>query len=104
SRRRHTRFSRDWSSDVCSSDLQDERVRFLILHYTALDNYKSLDVLTHQEVSAHYLVPDDFTDSIYVLVDETKRAWHAGASYWKEIGRASCREREWSAGVGDSWR
>src|SRR5690606_40287810 len=23
SRRRHTRFSRDWSSDVCSSDLTD---------------------------------------------------------------------------------
>src|SRR5690606_40443276 len=23
SRRRHTRFSRDWSSDVCSSDLPD---------------------------------------------------------------------------------
>src|SRR5690606_40428774 len=23
SRRRHTRFSRDWSSDVCSSDLYD---------------------------------------------------------------------------------
>src|SRR5690606_40868342 len=26
SRRRHTRFSRDWSSDVCSSDLHPERV------------------------------------------------------------------------------
>src|SRR5690606_41204789 len=25
SRRRHTRFSRDWSSDVCSSDLHTER-------------------------------------------------------------------------------
>src|SRR5690606_3710887 len=25
SRRRHTRFSRDWSSDVCSSDLQQRR-------------------------------------------------------------------------------
>src|SRR2546429_189479 len=24
SRRRHTRCSRDWSSDVCSSDLEDE--------------------------------------------------------------------------------
>src|SRR5690606_39493277 len=24
SRRRHTRFSRDWSSDVCSSDLEDD--------------------------------------------------------------------------------
>src|SRR5690606_39505435 len=26
SRRRHTRFSRDWSSDVCSSDLKGELV------------------------------------------------------------------------------
>src|SRR5436309_15729439 len=26
SRRRHTRFSRDWSSDVCSSDLEGEQV------------------------------------------------------------------------------
>src|SRR5690606_41101348 len=25
SRRRHTRFSRDWSSDVCSSDLNNTR-------------------------------------------------------------------------------
>src|SRR5690606_39723572 len=26
SRRRHTRFSRDWSSDVCSSDLREKIV------------------------------------------------------------------------------
>src|SRR5690606_40565085 len=26
SRRRHTRFSRDWSSDVCSSDLEHDQV------------------------------------------------------------------------------
>src|SRR5690606_41143189 len=25
-RRRHTRFSRDWSSDVCSSDLKNNRL------------------------------------------------------------------------------
>src|SRR5690606_41024523 len=31
SRRRHTRFSRDWSSEVCSSDLlHQQRVRHLI--------------------------------------------------------------------------
>src|SRR5690606_40107485 len=30
SRRRHTRFSRDWSSDVCSSDLQQQQVGTLI--------------------------------------------------------------------------
>lgn len=64
---------------------QDERVRYLVLHYTALDQLKSIDVLTKQEVSAHYLVPDDFTDSIFVLVDETKRAWHAGAGSWKGV-------------------
>src|SRR5690606_18992017 len=29
SRRRHTRFSRDWSSDVCSSDLFVEKVDFI---------------------------------------------------------------------------
>src|SRR5207302_4301209 len=29
SRRRHTRFSRDWSSDVCSSDLVRDRRRRL---------------------------------------------------------------------------
>src|SRR5690606_1575521 len=28
SRRRHTRFSRDWSSDVCSSDLQSGETYF----------------------------------------------------------------------------
>src|SRR5690606_40963764 len=29
SRRRHTRFSRDWSSDVCSSDLSSVPTRWL---------------------------------------------------------------------------
>src|SRR5690606_24480889 len=33
SRRRHTRFSRDWSSDVCSSDLQflDQQLKVSLL-------------------------------------------------------------------------
>src|SRR5690606_39430723 len=31
SRRRHTRFSRDWSSDVCSSDLARDRHAVLAL-------------------------------------------------------------------------
>src|SRR5207302_4258810 len=36
SRRRHTRFSRDWSSDVCSSDL-DKAVVQAAVHVAALD-------------------------------------------------------------------
>src|SRR5687768_18110799 len=35
SRRRHTRCSRDWSSDVCSSDLRDD-ARFVSLPIIAL--------------------------------------------------------------------
>src|SRR5690606_40357730 len=30
SRRRHTRFSRDWSSDVCSSDLKQDNVYIFV--------------------------------------------------------------------------
>src|SRR5690606_40342052 len=33
SRRRHTSFSRDWSSDVCSSDLRDAVLTFLYLDF-----------------------------------------------------------------------
>src|SRR5690606_39766188 len=43
SRRRHTRFSRDWSSDVCSSDLVDPPAATpqatLRMSYTAADDY-----------------------------------------------------------------
>src|SRR5690606_38723068 len=36
SRRRHTRFSRDWSSDVCSSDLIGHAIHFdLAVHHHA---------------------------------------------------------------------
>src|SRR5690606_39977405 len=30
SRRRHTRFSRDWSSDVCSSDLWNSTIKLIL--------------------------------------------------------------------------
>jgi len=62
---------------------QDSRVLFLILHYTVADLPLSLKVLTEDEVSAHYLVSDETPPRIFRLVDEGRRAWHAGASAWK---------------------
>ncbi|WP_017905580.1 N-acetylmuramoyl-L-alanine amidase [Pseudomonas asplenii] len=70
----------------------EERVRFLVLHYTAGNFASSIASLTGPSVSSHYLVPD-VTDPSYVqagfsqqevfsLVDETKGAWHAGTSAW----------------------
>lgn len=64
---------------------QDERIRYLVLHYTAMDNEPSIRALTSNEVSSHYLVNDLNNDTIYALVDETKRSWHAGASFWKGV-------------------
>ncbi|WP_300669015.1 N-acetylmuramoyl-L-alanine amidase [Soonwooa sp.] len=62
---------------------QNFRQRYIILHYTALDNDKSVMVLTQQAVSAHYLVNSYDDNEIYLLVDENKRAYHAGVSNWR---------------------
>lgn len=62
---------------------QNFRQKYIILHYTALDDDKSVTVLTQQSVSAHYLVNDIDDRDIYQLVDENKRAYHAGISAWR---------------------
>ncbi len=63
---------------------QNFRQKYIILHYTALDDDKSVRVLTQQSVSAHYLVNDLGDNEIYQLVDENKRAYHAGISAWRK--------------------
>ncbi len=67
---------------------QNDRVRFLVLHYTATDDAESLRLLTQGNVSAHYLVkthPDTVGGKPVVLqlVPEEQRAWHAGVSDWQ---------------------
>jgi N-acetylmuramoyl-L-alanine amidase len=65
---------------------QDSRVQFLILHFTAEDFPRSLRILTKGPVSSHYLVSErqgDAPPRIYQLVDESRRAYHAGVSSWK---------------------
>lgn len=61
---------------------QDSRVLFIVLHYTQGSFGGSLRTLTQGQVSSHYLVNDQPV-RIYGLVDENRRAWHAGASSWK---------------------
>ena len=70
-----------------SARSQNERIQFLVLHYTAIDDRKSLHVLTQDEVSAHYLIPSRPAMQlgkpvVLQLVPEEKRAWHAGVSQW----------------------
>lgn len=56
----------------------------LIMHYTEMDSAESaLERMCDPEigVSAHYLIHKNGT--IYQLVDDHKRAWHAGVSGWR---------------------
>ena len=66
-----------------SVNFNERRPSFVILHHTGnADVKRALDTLSNLvfQVSAHYLVARDGT--IYYLVDEMKRAWHAGDSWW----------------------
>ncbi len=58
------------------------RIDILVLHYTVFDGPRSLAALTDRDrqVSAHYLVMEDAR--VHRLVDEDRRAWHAGVSFW----------------------
>lgn len=67
------------------------RVKFLVMHYTAIDYEKSMHALVDEGgLSAHYLLPE-LNDPSYPedelkviqLVDEHDRAWHAGTSFWQ---------------------
>ncbi len=68
---------------VPSPNHNERRPNYVILHDTSNDNIeRPLKTLTDpaREVSAHYLIGRDGT--LYQLVDENRRAWHAGQSYW----------------------
>lgn len=66
----------------------DQRVRFLVIHYTAQDFHNALNTLTDEHVSAHYLIParppiEQGKPVAWQLVPESQRAWHAGVSGWR---------------------
>ena len=71
---------------------QNSRINHLVIHFTSEHFERSLALLTgraESRVSSHYLVPEPgdatyprSTLRVYRLVDEERRAWHAGRSYW----------------------
>jgi len=65
----------------------DVPLQYIVLHYTGMPTGQSaLDLLcdanAENRVSAHYMIEED--GHIFQLVDESKRAWHAGKSFWRD--------------------
>lgn len=86
--------SDEYRIEVVKSENASERVRFLVMHFTTIDFETSLRVLTQpssRPVSSHYLIPESGDPTyphkdlrVYQLVDEYRRAWHAGRSSWED--------------------
>src|SRR5207237_7449271 len=89
SRRRHTRFKCDWSSDVCSSDLSNDFVE-------SYEPGKSIKVtIPGKIVSTKSFDLDDKDTTVNVAPNLKKGDWVSVTERTadNEIGRASCRER-----------
>jgi N-acetylmuramoyl-L-alanine amidase len=70
----------------------DGPIDMLVLHYTGmLSAEAALARLCDPEakVSAHYAIDEDGT--LYALVPEERRAWHAGVSFWAGVTDINAR-------------
>lgn len=71
---------------------EGQRPSLIVLHYTAMQSAeKARDWLCNEEaqVSAHYVLARDGT--VWQLVEEDQRAWHAGAGEWRGQGDVNSR-------------
>lgn len=79
----------EWIHEESLSPNFDERslpISMVVLHYTEMKPVgAAIDRLTDPaaKVSAHYLITEE--GGVIRLVPEARRAWHAGASFWRGI-------------------
>lgn len=64
----------------------DAAIQYIVLHYTGMpDSAAALNWLCNKKsyVSSHYFIYEN--GRVVQLVNEDKRAWHAGESYWQGL-------------------
>src|SRR5690606_39828076 len=95
SRRRHTRFSRDWSSDVCSSDLNlFIRENTKLNPYKIADNERFLRTIEYIQDARIIVIPIPETDSVDLVVITKDLFSLTGRSEERRVGK-ECRYRWW---------
>src|SRR5207245_5171385 len=92
-RRRHTRCYRDWSSDVCSSDLESPLKKDMLwagtddgLVYLSLNGGQSWTNVTPKDLPEWSMI------SIIESSHHDPGTAYLAVDRHKQIGRASCRE------------
>src|SRR5207302_4998382 len=98
---RHTRFSRDWSSDVCSSDLscrRDQRLRFEIAVFKK-DHFKpkTLIATAGPDLGSDFIKAiggEQYTEGIFV-----PNGWYPQANNFqnkseeRRVGQGTCTQQ-----------
>lgn len=67
-------------------DARTAPISMIVLHYTGMETGEAAIARLRDpaaKVSSHYIVAEDGT--VLRLVDERHRAWHAGASHWRDV-------------------
>ncbi len=80
------KISKKFKSSNFDNRENNPKIKYIIIHYTETDSLlEAIEILCSpkRKVSCHYVLDKD--GSIYNLINDSKRAWHAGVSFWKKI-------------------
>src|SRR5690606_40810696 len=83
SRRRHTRFSRDWSSDVCSSDLLQQQLALGLVGLQLPGQVRGEAEVAGQGGQAHALPAQGFAEAALLAPERSEE---------RRVGK-ECRSR-----------
>src|SRR5437764_8712523 len=103
SRRRHTRYIGDWSSDVCSSDLPRDgsivqALQTESIHGSGITFGNGALWISSTKMADPHDPPR--TLKVDPKTGRTLKSWVTpGSGMYGKIGRASCRERVWRGEV-----
>src|SRR5690606_39596229 len=99
----HTRFSRDWSSDVCSSDLKAFQPPVQAIE---ISSYERMDLRVEGRYDGAFIFTDFGPDRRRLRNQDVRQPIAQRFAHQAlalridvEIGRASCRDRRYIAGA-----